>query len=221
MEDSGVSTDLPNMQADPGGPPDEAPSTDHSSGEPQQAPSAAEAVALKGSELDPQNRSHSMDSAYGTLSPESLLELQSRAAASEEESTEEDREAEAEGEVEEEEAEHAQTEDVEAEEEQEEGDEGEEDDGSSDGSRLSVAHRIKPRRRPPVHHRLQSLQKLGFKCRSEDNLLQLIQDESNHSMTQAAMVGSDCHFALGLPSLNHWVLLLTVHFYFVFVFGTL
>ncbi|XP_036448025.1 LOW QUALITY PROTEIN: pleckstrin homology domain-containing family G member 5 [Colossoma macropomum] len=191
MEDSGASSDPPILQADPGGPTDEAPSTFPSISEPQQVPAAVEADPLEGSEPDPQCRSLSMDSAYGTLSPESLLELHSRAAASEGESTEEDIEPEIEGDggkANEEEG-TAQAADVTAQEEgEEEGEEEEEDDGSSFGSRLSVAHRLKPRRRPPVHFRVQSLQKMAFKCRSEDNLLQRVHDESRHSTAQTASV---------------------------------
>ncbi|XP_072552945.1 pleckstrin homology domain-containing family G member 5 isoform X2 [Salminus brasiliensis] len=188
MEDSGTSSDPSVLQADPGGPHDDTPSIVLSSSEPQQAPAAAEAEPLEASELDPQCRSLSMDSAYGTLSPESLLELQSRTAISEGESTEEDGEAETEGDEKEMEEDRGspQADDVAAEEgEEEREEEEEEDDESSFGSRLSVAHRLKPRRRPPVNFRLHSLQKLVFKCQSEDNLLQRIHDESKHSADEA------------------------------------
>ncbi|XP_054641311.1 pleckstrin homology domain-containing family G member 5 isoform X2 [Dunckerocampus dactyliophorus] len=98
------------------------------------------------SEMDPQCRSLSMDSAYGTLSPESLLrELQPQ--QSEGEGTEDD---------------------------EEEREEEEEEDGASLGSQLSVVQSCKPRRRPHVTSRLHCLQKLSTLAlsRSEDNLLQ-------------------------------------------------
>uniref|UniRef100_A0A3B4CW48 DH domain-containing protein n=1 Tax=Pygocentrus nattereri TaxID=42514 RepID=A0A3B4CW48_PYGNA len=142
MEDSEASSHPPALQSDPGGATDEAPSTFPSISEPQQVPGAVEAVTLEGSESDPQCRSLSMDSAYGTLSPESLLELHSRAAASEGESTEEDIEPETAGDEGKanEDGGTAQAADVTAQEEGEAEAE-EEDDGSSFGSRLSVAHR--------------------------------------------------------------------------------
>ncbi|XP_077370207.1 pleckstrin homology domain-containing family G member 5 isoform X3 [Festucalex cinctus] len=102
----------------------------------------------EGAELDPQCRSLSMDSAYGTLSPESLLrELQP--PQSEEEGAEE------------------------AEEEQDEEEE-EEEDSASLGSQLSVVQPCKPRRRPHVQSRVHCLQKMStlVLSRSEDNLLQ-------------------------------------------------
>ncbi|KAI4874373.1 hypothetical protein NFI96_017457, partial [Prochilodus magdalenae] len=187
MEDSGVSSDTPVLQADPGGLTDEPPPTYPSISEPQQVPDTVEAEPLEDSEPDPQCRSLSMDSAYGTLSPESLLDLQSRAPTSEGESTEEDVEPETEGDKGQaiREGGTIKAADATAEEEaQEVGEEDEEDDGSSFGSRISVAHRLKPRRRPPVNFRVQNLQKMGFKCQSEDNLLQRVHDESKHSTPQ-------------------------------------
>ncbi|XP_026224049.1 pleckstrin homology domain-containing family G member 5 isoform X2 [Anabas testudineus] len=124
-------------------------------------------------------RSLSMDSAYGTLSPESLLrDLQSQPGHSEGEETEEE-EADAEGqEVEREEAEtevieeEKEDEDQEEEGEKEEEEEEEEENGSV-GSQLSVQS-AKPRRRPHVQPRLHCLQRLSTLAlsRSEDNLLQ-------------------------------------------------
>ncbi|XP_066526347.1 pleckstrin homology domain-containing family G member 5 isoform X2 [Hoplias malabaricus] len=187
MEDSGASSDTPVLCADPGGSPNETPFSIPIICEPEQGQDAAETDPLEGSELDPQYRSLSMDSAYGTLSPESLLELQNRAAASEEESTEEDGEAEERGEgavEEEEERGRTSAEDVVTEEGEEEGEEDEGDDESPSGSQLSVAHRLKLRRRPPVNFRLQNLKRMAFKCRSEDNLLQRIHGENNHDSAQ-------------------------------------
>lgn len=113
-----------------------------------------------GEELDPQQRSLSMDSAYGTLSPESpLRELQQQPGQSEGEDTEEE-----EGDKEAEEAEQEETrgEEVAGE---------EEEDALSLGSQLSVVQSTKPRRWPPVQPRLPSCQRLSS-SRSEDNLLQ-------------------------------------------------
>ncbi|XP_028308081.1 pleckstrin homology domain-containing family G member 5 isoform X2 [Gouania willdenowi] len=106
-------------------------------------------------ELDPQCRSLSMDSAYGTLSPESLLrELQPPPGHSGGEETEEEGFQEAE---------------------LEEEDEDEEEDASL-GSQQSVVQSSKPRRWPHVQPRLHCLQKLSSLAlalsRSEDNLLQ-------------------------------------------------
>ncbi|KAI1890693.1 hypothetical protein AGOR_G00156270 [Albula goreensis] len=105
-------------------------------------------VGPGGLDMDPQCRSLSMDSAYGTLSPESLLRelhLRERPSQSEGEETEGD----------------------EAEQEEEE-----EEDVSSNGSQLSVDNSLKLRRRPPVHPRPHCLQVFALRSRSEDNLLQ-------------------------------------------------
>ncbi|XP_051915360.1 pleckstrin homology domain-containing family G member 5 isoform X2 [Hippocampus zosterae] len=102
----------------------------------------------EGDELDPQCRSLSMDSAYGTLSPESLLrELQPP------------------------QSEEGGTLEVEGEEEE---DEEEKQDSASLGSQSSVVQPCKPRRRAHVQSRLHCLQKLStlVLSRSEDNLLQ-------------------------------------------------
>ncbi|XP_026188268.1 pleckstrin homology domain-containing family G member 5 isoform X3 [Mastacembelus armatus] len=118
-------------------------------------------------ELDPQYRSLSMDSAYGTLSPESLLrELQPQPSEGEEIEEQE-------GDTEGQEAEQEEAEIEEVEEEQEEAEEKEEENLSL-GCQLSVVQSSKPRRRPPVQPRLHSLQRLSTLTlsRSEDNLLQ-------------------------------------------------
>uniref|UniRef100_A0AAX7UUX6 Pleckstrin homology domain containing, family G (with RhoGef domain) member 5b n=1 Tax=Astatotilapia calliptera TaxID=8154 RepID=A0AAX7UUX6_ASTCA len=87
-------------------------------------------------DLDPQCRSLSMDSAYGTLSPESLLrELQPQPGQSEGEETEEE-----EGDRESQEPEHEETELEEVDEEEEE------EEDASLGSQVSVVQSSKPRR---------------------------------------------------------------------------
>ncbi|XP_041801463.1 pleckstrin homology domain-containing family G member 5 isoform X3 [Chelmon rostratus] len=131
-----------------------------------------------GEELDPQCRSLSMDSAYGTLSPESLLrELQPQPGQSEGEETEEE-EGDMEGE--EGEQEEAGIEEVEEEEEEEE-------DAASLGSQLSVIQSSKPRRRPHIQPRLDCLQRLSTLAlsRSEDNLLQRLHGKAPISHTHS------------------------------------
>ncbi|XP_065817267.1 pleckstrin homology domain-containing family G member 5 isoform X3 [Labrus bergylta] len=138
-----------------------------------------------GEELDPQCRSLSMDSAYGTLSPESLLrELQPQPGQSEGEETEEE-------------------EDGGLEEADEEKEDEEEEDAASLGSQLSVIQSSKPRRRPHVQPRPHCLQRLSTLTlsRSEDNLLQRLygktfthkyslsdepQDQSEHRDTNSS-----------------------------------
>ncbi|XP_078111912.1 pleckstrin homology domain-containing family G member 5 isoform X1 [Sander vitreus] len=116
-------------------------------------------------EMDPQCRSLSMDSAYGTLSPESLLrELQPQPGQSEGEDVEQE-----------------ETEIAEDEEEEEEEDD---DDAASLGSQLSVVQSFKPRRRPHVQPRLHCLQNLSL-SRSEDNLLQRLHAKSTISHTHS------------------------------------
>lgn len=115
-------------------------------------------------ELEPQFCSLSMDSAYGTLSPESLQrELQLQPVQSEEEETED-------GGVQEVELGETETEEVEE----------EEEENASQGSQLSVVQLTKPRRRPPVQSRLQCLQRLSSFAlsRSEDNLLQRLHGDN-------------------------------------------
>lgn len=111
-------------------------------------------------ELDPQCRSLSMDSAYGTLSPESFpQEMQPQPGQSEGEETEE---------------EEAYRGSQEEELVQVEMEEDEEEEDASLGSQLSVVQSSKPRRRPHVQSKLQCLQRLSSMTlsRSEDNLLQ-------------------------------------------------
>uniref|UniRef100_A0A3B5B012 Pleckstrin homology and RhoGEF domain containing G5 n=1 Tax=Stegastes partitus TaxID=144197 RepID=A0A3B5B012_9TELE len=140
-----------------------------------------------GEELDPQCRSLSMDSAYGTLSPESLLrELQPQPGQSEGEETEEeegDREGQGEAEIKEEDEEE----------------EEEEEEDASLGSQLSVVQSsCKPRRRPHVQSRLHCLQRLSSLklSRSEDNLLQRFHGKTpishTHSLSSEAQDQSQC-----------------------------
>ncbi|CAG6021892.1 unnamed protein product [Menidia menidia] len=142
-----------------------------------------------GEELDPQCRSLSMDSAYGTLSPESFMrELQPQPGHSEGEETEEE-ETDREGPEERLEAENKEV----VEEEEEEEDE-EEEDCASLGSQLSVVQSCKPRRRPhvqPRHHCLQRLSSTAL-SRSEDNLLQRFHEENPSSQTHSEDPGSPC-----------------------------
>ncbi|XP_060793389.1 pleckstrin homology domain-containing family G member 5 isoform X4 [Neoarius graeffei] len=171
-EDSGACSD---MQTDS----DTIPSSLPSSAELQPSQHAPE-----GSELDPEYRSQSMDSAYGTLSPELLADLQSQTPTSEQESTEE--EAEGDGR-------EVAAEDAEKEEEEEES-----DDRSSSGSRVSVASHLKPRRRPPVQSRMHALQKLGNKCHSEDNLLQRVNGQDALGTDKDISQCSGAPYQLGL-----------------------
>ncbi|XP_051805864.1 pleckstrin homology domain-containing family G member 5 isoform X3 [Acanthochromis polyacanthus] len=138
-------------------------------------------VRPDGEGLDPQCRSLSIDSAYGTLSPESLLkELQPQPGQSEGEETEEEegeREGQGEAEIEEE----------------------EEEEDASLGSQLSVIQPpCKPRRRPHVQARLHCLQRLSSLklSRSEDNLLQRFHGKTpishTHSLSSEAQDQSQC-----------------------------
>ncbi|KAF5902069.1 pleckstrin homology domain-containing family G member 5 isoform X1, partial [Clarias magur] len=173
-EDSGACSDL---QTDS----DTVPSSLPSSVEPQPLQRAPE-----GSERDPEHRSLSMDSAYGTLSPELLLDLQTQAPTSEQESTEEETEGES-------------SEVAAAGEEKKEEEEEESDDRSSSGSRISVASHLKPRRRPPVQFRAHCLQKLLMnKCHSEDNLLQRVNGEEKEGSGGDVAQGSDAPYQPGL-----------------------
>ncbi|XP_042347194.1 pleckstrin homology domain-containing family G member 5 isoform X2 [Plectropomus leopardus] len=148
-----------------------------------------------GEELDPQCRSLSMDSAYGTLSPESLLrELQPQPGQSEgEETEEEDREVE-----EQEGTEIKEVEEEREDEEEQEEEEEEEEDAASLGSQLSVVQSSKPRRRPRVQPRLHCLQRLSnlTLSRSEDNLLQRLRGKTptshTHSPGSKAQAQSRC-----------------------------
>lgn len=137
-----------------------------------------------GSDLDPDHRSLSMDSAYGTLSPELLLDLQNQTPPSEQESTEEETEGDSGA--------------VAVEDEEKEDEEEEESDRSSSDSRVSVASHLKPRRRPPVQFRMYCLQKLENKSHSEDNLLQLVNGEDAQGTGEDVARGSDAPYQLGL-----------------------
>ncbi|KAK1803552.1 hypothetical protein P4O66_020971, partial [Electrophorus voltai] len=154
----------------------------------QKAQGAGEADPLPQSS---ERRSVSVDSAYGTLSPESLLEMQTLTATSEEEVSvgtggggedEEEGERERGGDRGEE---LEELEDQEEEEEEEEEEEGAENRGSP-CSLLSPARHLKPRRRAPVQLRLPCLQRLAFKCRSEDNLLQCVSGNGSRPLARAA-----------------------------------
>ncbi|KAI1897120.1 hypothetical protein AGOR_G00079850 [Albula goreensis] len=128
-------------------------------------------------EADLQCRSLSMDSAYGTLSPESLLrelEVRDRPGLSEWEETEGDgaetegEEAGPEGEVEEERATQRVA-------------------GSKNPQRPVGSHPSKLRRSPPVQPRLHCLKCSAVLSRSEDNLLQRLQ---GHSGKEAGSVAT-------------------------------
>ncbi|XP_033942639.1 pleckstrin homology domain-containing family G member 5 isoform X1 [Pseudochaenichthys georgianus] len=116
-------------------------------------------------ETDPQGRSLSMDSAYGTLSPESLL---GEPQPGQTEGGEEVEEAEID--------------------EMEEEDEEEEEDAASLGSQISVIQSSRPRRRPHVQPRLHSLQRLSSLTlsRSEDNLLQRLYGKTQTTDTPSS-----------------------------------
>ncbi|XP_064155305.1 pleckstrin homology domain-containing family G member 5 isoform X2 [Anguilla rostrata] len=117
-------------------------------------------------EGDPQCRSLSMDSAYGTLSPESLLrelELRGRQGQSEGEETE---------------GEGVEPEEGEKEEEEEEEEGPAEGEAGSKATRRSAGRVPKLRRSPPVQPRLRCLRGSSHNSRSEDNLLQLLQGPS-------------------------------------------
>lgn len=151
---------------------------------PSSAESQASQHAPEGSELDPEYRSLSMDSAYGTLSPELLLDLHTQTPTSEQESTEEETEGDGRG--------------VAAEDEEKEEEEEESDGRSSSGSRISVASHLKPRRRPPVQSRKHCLQNLVNKCHSEDNLLQRVNGEDMQGTGEDHAQDSGAPYQLGL-----------------------
>lgn len=166
MEETRGPNDSSSLETDPGG------SLGESSVSGPEAPSPLPARLQQGPQpmgADPQCRSLSMDSAYGTLSPESLLrelELRGRRGQSEGEETEGE-EAEPEGEAREEEEEPA------------------EGEAASEATRCRDSHVPKIRRCPPVQPRLRCLQSAVHKSRSEDNLLQRLQGPSP---TQQALV---------------------------------
>lgn len=101
------------------------------------------------------DRSMSIDSAYGTLSPESLRERPGQG-----EEDEEEEEDDTEGEAEETEG-------------QELVEESDEEDPTRMGSLLSITNSAKLRRCTPVQYHQRCLQ--NIKCHSEDNLLQRVQ----------------------------------------------
>ncbi|XP_016310179.1 pleckstrin homology domain-containing family G member 5-like isoform X3 [Sinocyclocheilus anshuiensis] len=174
MDESGSSLDPSTLQSDLGGHSDQDAGLSQltDSGVPQRD-FEPHPDSQEGSDLDPQCRSMSMDSAYGTLSPESMMETQSRVAPVEEDDSEDDKETTGD-EGEDEEQENAEEED-------------DEEDKSSFGSQNSVALSLKPRRRPPVHCRLPFLERLAVKSRSEDNLLSTVHhDNRNHGVARAA-----------------------------------
>lgn len=171
-EDSGACSDL---QTD----------SDTVSSLPSSAECQASQHAPEESEPDPEYRSLSMDSAYGTLSPELLQDLQTRTPTSEQESTEEETEGDS-GEV------------VAEDEEKEEEEEEESDGRSSSGSRISVASHLKPRRRPPVQSRKHCLQNLVNKCHSEDNLLQRVSGKDTQGTGEDCAQDSGAPYQLGL-----------------------
>ncbi|XP_028266265.1 pleckstrin homology domain-containing family G member 5 isoform X1 [Parambassis ranga] len=150
------------------------PSMDQQPSSPHRVHRSIYSEPTQGAGLDPQCRSLSMDSAYGTLSPESLLrELQPQPGHSEGEETEEE-DGDREGpEAEQEEAEL---------EEVEEEDEEEEEEDASLGSQLSVVQSSKPRRRPHVQPRPSLSLTLS---RSEDNLLQRLHGQTPVSHTHS------------------------------------
>ncbi len=171
MDESGSSLDPSTLQSDLGGHLDQdAGLSQHPDSGVPQRDFEPHPDSQEGSDLDPQCRSMSMDSAYGTLSPESMVETQSRVAP-----VEEDDDKETTGdEGEDEEQENAEEED-------------DEEDKSSFGSQNSVALSLKPRRRPPVQCRLPFVERLAVKSRSEDNLLSTVHhDNRNHGVVRAA-----------------------------------
>ncbi|KAI7794463.1 putative pleckstrin homology domain-containing family G member 5-like [Triplophysa rosa] len=169
MDESGSSLELV-LQSDPGGHPESDASLSSLPG--QQQPQGAGDFEPH-SDLDPQRRSMSMDSAYGTLSPESTVETQSRLATTAEDDSEEDK--------------------VETKAEDEEQENVGEEDKSSLGSQNSVAHSLKPRRRPPVQCRLPFLERLAVKSISEDNLLSTVHHvNSNNGVARAATERTGC-----------------------------
>uniref|UniRef100_A0A8C2DU39 Pleckstrin homology domain containing, family G (with RhoGef domain) member 5b n=1 Tax=Cyprinus carpio TaxID=7962 RepID=A0A8C2DU39_CYPCA len=165
MDESGSSLDPSTLQSDLGG---------HSDHDASVSPLPDSAVPQQeGSDLDPQCRSMSMDSAYGTLSPESMVETQSRVAPIEEDDSEDDKETTGD-EGEDEEPENAEEED-------------DEEDKSSFGSQNSVALSLKPRRRPPVQFRLPFLESRSLTeltpAESDECLPTDPETDESHSLT--------------------------------------
>ncbi|XP_046895402.1 pleckstrin homology domain-containing family G member 5 isoform X3 [Hypomesus transpacificus] len=222
IEESGVVPPAPNT--DPGGPAESRPDPDTFTtpigpDAQQPPPDQNQEAGLEGEDLEPQCRSMSMDSAYGTLSPESLLEQRSCPGQSEGEDTEEEvggRQAEGRDTtadervdmavVEEEEEEEKVSDAGEEEEEEEEEEEREEEDSTSFGSQLSLAQSLRLRRRPPVQARLRFLQtpsSLAHKSRSEDNLLQHLAHALTHTRRPREPDPSESRQAQKSTSLVH------------------
>ncbi|KAK7132674.1 hypothetical protein R3I93_019036 [Phoxinus phoxinus] len=179
MDESGSSLDPSTLQSDLAGhsDPDAGLSSLSAQAQHQQATDFEPHLdSQEGSDLDPQCRSMSMDSAYGTLSPESMVESQSRVAPVEEDDSEVDK-AETTGDEEEEDEEKENVDE-----------EDDEEDKSSFGSQNSVALSLKPRRRPHVQCRLPFLERIAVKSRSEDNLLSTVH-HCNPGIVRAA---TDC-----------------------------
>uniref|UniRef100_A0A9J8CNL4 Pleckstrin homology domain containing, family G (with RhoGef domain) member 5b n=1 Tax=Cyprinus carpio carpio TaxID=630221 RepID=A0A9J8CNL4_CYPCA len=177
MDESGSSLDPSTLQSDLAGHSDQDAGLSQLTdpGVPQRD-SEPHPDSQEGSDLDPQCRSMSMDSAYGTLSPESMVETQSRVAPIEEDDSEDDKETTGD---EDEEQENAEEED-------------DEEDRSSFGSQSSVALSLKPRRRPPVQCRLPFLERLAVKSHSEDNLLvKTLEAPLSRSLTELNPAESD------------------------------
>lgn len=173
MDESGSSLDPSTLQSDLG---DAGLSSLSAQAQHQQATDFEPHLdSQEGSDLDPQCRSMSMDSAYGTLSPESMVESQSRVAPVEEDDSEEDKVETTADEGEDEEKENVDEED-------------DEDDKSSFGSQNSVTRSQKPRRRRPVQCRQPYLERLAVKSRSEDNLLSTV----HHCNPGVARAATDC-----------------------------
>ncbi|XP_067227078.1 pleckstrin homology domain-containing family G member 5 isoform X1 [Chanodichthys erythropterus] len=177
MDESGSSLDPSTLRCDSGGLSDHDAGLSSVSAQPKHQRATdfeSHLDSQEGSDLDPQYRSMSMDSAYGTLSPESMMEAQSRVAPVEEDDSEEDKAETTGDEGEDEEQGNAEEDD-------------DEEDKSSIGSQNSVTQSLKPRRRPPVQCRLSFLERFAAKSRSEDNLLSAVHScNGNKAVARAA-----------------------------------
>lgn len=169
-------TETSGTETDPSGPPAGSGATRADEGQQaQDQPSLVDGQSDE-AEMNPQTRSLSMDSAYGTLSPQSELELHGQSPMQEEEEEEVDRGGQEEqtalgegGEPEEEEQQEVKRRE-----------QGKEDGRTASGDLTATVHAApaqKPRRRPPVQLRVQALQALHNKSRSEDNLLQRLHSD--------------------------------------------
>ncbi|XP_062397029.1 pleckstrin homology domain-containing family G member 5 isoform X2 [Sardina pilchardus] len=140
-------------------------------------------------EISPQSRSLSMDSAYGTLSPQSLLELPTPPGKNGGGDMDRDRE----------EDRGTPCAVAELEDEQKEGRTEDKTGGDVASCDSHVAQSQKPRRRAPVQMRIQTLQTLANKSRSEDNLLQRL-----HANPSAAASAVSCAAANASVSAKLW-----------------